>query len=93
MERRIGAADARNDLDRLLDDVAGNRDSYVIERQGAPVAAVVPIQQYEQWKRARRAFFDRAEAAGRRSAMPAEDAEQLVQEAIRATRTGTAHSD
>lgn len=92
MERRIGAIDARNDLDRVLDDVAGNRDSYVVERQGEPIAALVPIQQYEQWKRAREAFFDRAEVIGQHAALSPEDAEQLVQEAISAARTGKAHS-
>jgi prevent-host-death family protein len=84
MERRIGAVDARNDLDRVLDEVAANRDSFVVERQGKAIAAVVPIEQYEQLKRARDGFFDRAAAIGQRAAMPPAEAEFLVQEAIAA---------
>ena len=86
MEKTITALDARRQFGRVLDEVADKGDRYIVERHGEPVAAVIPIELYEQWKRARDSFFDRMEAIGRRVNMPEEEAEQLVQEAIRAVR-------
>jgi prevent-host-death family protein len=71
---------------RILNEVVANGDRFIVERHGEPVAAVVPIGVYEQWKRARESFFDRMEAIGRRVDMPEDEAEQLVQEAIGAVR-------
>lgn len=89
MERRIAAADARRKLGKILDEVAGNGDHYVVERRGEPVAAVVPIQLYGQWKRGREAFFARIEQTARRVNMNEDEAMALAldaQQAVRATR-------
>ena len=32
-------------------------DQYIIERSGKPMAALVPVEQYEQWRKEREAFF------------------------------------
>jgi prevent-host-death family protein len=86
MEKNIGAVDARRGFGRLLQNVIARRDRYVVERHGEPVAAVVPIEVYEQWKRAREELFDRwREAAERASLSPAE-ADALADEAVHAAR-------
>ena len=86
MERKIAAFDARRKFGKVLDEVAAKGDRFVVERHGAPIAAVVPIQLYDQWKRAREAFFGRMEAIGRQVNMSEDEAGQLVQEAIQAVR-------
>lgn len=86
MERTIAAFDARRQFGKVLNEVMAKGDSYVVERHGEPVAAVVPVRLYEQWKRERDAFFDRMEAIARRANVPEEEAEQLVEEAIREVR-------
>src|SRR5947207_270199 len=86
MERTIGAFDARRQFGKVLNEVAANRDRYVVQRHGEPIAAVVPIELYEQWKRSRDAFFDHMEATGRAVNMPEEEAAALVAEAIAAVR-------
>jgi prevent-host-death family protein len=86
MEKAIAAFEARRKFGKILNDVVAKGDRFIVERHGEPVAAVVPIGVYEQWKRARESFFDRMEAIGRRVDMPEDEAEQLVQEAIGAVR-------
>lgn len=86
MERTIDAADMRRGLDEMLDGVATSGDQVVVERDGRPVAAVVPMRLYEQWKRERDAFFDRIEATTRRVNMPEDEAMALALDAQRAVR-------
>ena len=85
MERTIGALEARRDFDKMLQGVLQG-DKVVVERDGERVAAVVPIELYEQWKKRRAAFFDKLEAMGNAVDLPEEEAERLVAEAIAAVR-------
>jgi len=66
MPRHISAVDARRRLGALLDDVSTTGAEYVIERNGKPTAAVVPIRVYEQHITGRRNAFDRVEALKQR---------------------------
>lgn len=53
MEKQIGAAEARERLRTILDEVQYQGDKYVISRHGSPAVAVVPVQIYENWKQQR----------------------------------------
>ncbi len=86
MEKLIGAFEARRQLGKILKEVAGKGDRYVVEYHGEPVAAVVPIELYAQWKRAREAFFDTLEASSERANVPPAEAEALAHEAVQAVR-------
>jgi prevent-host-death family protein len=86
MERIIGAFEARRSFGRILQDVAAKGDKVVVERHGEPIAAVVPIRVYEQWKRRREAFFDQMDQVARRADLSPEEADLLAEEAIQAVR-------
>jgi prevent-host-death family protein len=86
MEKSIGAFEARRSFGRILQDVAAKGDKVVVERHGQPIAAVVPIHVYEQWKRRREAFFDQMDEIARRVDLDPAEADQLVEEAIRDVR-------
>ena len=58
MEKTVAAFEARRKFGKILQEVAGKGDRFVVERHGEPVAAVVPIAIYERWKKERREFFD-----------------------------------
>lgn len=85
MERMIGAFEARRSFDKMLHGV-GRGDKFVVEKNGEPVAAVVPLEVYEQWKKRRAAFFDSLQAMAEEVNLPEEEAEQLVAEAMAAVR-------
>jgi prevent-host-death family protein len=84
MEKMIGAFEARRQFGRILNEVSGQGDRFVVERHGEPVAAVVPIKVYRQWKLQRAAFFDHMRATAERANLSPEEAAALVDEAIRA---------
>lgn len=85
MERRIGAFEVRRKFGKVLQEVIRG-DKFVVEKNGAPVAAVVPIELYERWKRERKAFFDEMRAVSERANLAEDEAGQLVAEAIAAVR-------
>ena len=87
MEKVVGAFEARRSFGRILQDVAAKGDKVVVERHGQPIAAVVPFQVYEQWKREREAFFDRIEETAKTANLSPEEADELVAEAVRSVRT------
>lgn len=86
MEKMIGAFEARRQLGKILKEVSGKGDRYVVEYHGEAVAAVVPIELYEQWKREREAFFDKLQAVSERANLAPEEADALAQEAVQAVR-------
>jgi len=45
--RMVPARELRNDLARLLDEVADRREHLVVTRRGRPAAALVPVDEYE----------------------------------------------
>lgn len=86
MEKKVGAFEAGRQFGRLLNGVSARGEKYVVERHGEPVAAVVPIEVYEQWKRQRRAFFDRLAAIAQQADLSPEEADRLAEEAVAAVR-------
>ncbi len=57
MERTINAVKARQNLGTLPSQVFLKNDQFIIERNGKPMAAVIPVWQFEQWNVKREAFF------------------------------------
>jgi prevent-host-death family protein len=86
MEREIPALEARRQFGRVLQDVASRGDAFLVERHGEPVAAIVSIEVYNQWRASRDEFFARLADVAERSNLSAEAAEALATEAVRATR-------
>jgi prevent-host-death family protein len=89
MDKRIGVAKARSSLSEIVEQVQFRGNAYIINRNGKPAAAVVPIDVYENWKRQRRAFFDSVREMQKRARLPARSAERLAAQAVRAARRGS----
>ena len=88
MEKTIGAFEARRQLGRVLQEVAAKGDRYIVERHGERIAAVVPIELYEQWKRSRNEFFDKLRAVSQRASLTPPEADKLADEAVTGVCTG-----
>jgi prevent-host-death family protein len=88
MEKQLGAFEARRQLGRVLKEVAGKGDRYVVEYHGEPVAAIVPMALYEQWKATGQSFFSQLRATAEQANLSEKEGEELVNEAIRAVRSG-----
>jgi prevent-host-death family protein len=51
VQRVIPATEVRNKLDELLDRVYRREEHLVVEKLGTPVAAIISMQEYEQFRR------------------------------------------
>jgi len=87
MRRSVSALKARGNLGQILEGVYYRGDEYIIERAGRPMAAVVPVEQYEQWRREREEFFALVdEVRGRNRDVEAQEVARDVAATVRATR-------
>ena len=86
MEKTIGAFEVRRQFGQMLTGILTNNDRFIVERHGSPVAVIVPVAVYEQWKQGRKAFFDRLEETARAANCTPEEADALADEAVAAVR-------
>ncbi len=87
MEKTISALNARRKLGQLLEEVFYQGHHFIIERAGRPMAAVIPISQYRQWRERKEQFFALIdEARERNKDTPAEVIEAEVEETVQAVR-------
>lgn len=89
MEKVIAAFDAQRQFGTVIQDVVAKGDRFVVETHGEPVAALVPIEVYEQWKQQRRAFFDQLRQVASQANLPEQEASDLASEAVQAVRHRT----
>ncbi len=71
MERKIGSTDLRQRLTDILNRVQARGDTYIIETFGRPQAAIINLEEYEQYQRFRQdreAFFEWLESAAAQNA-------------------------
>lgn len=87
MEKVVNAPEVPQSFGKMLQDIIDHGDKFVVEHQGAPVAAMVPVEVYEQWKQSRERFFETTRLMQTNSNMNAEEAEQLAAEAVKAARS------
>jgi prevent-host-death family protein len=71
MAQRVGTTDLRQRLTDILEAVREQRVTYVVETFGRPQAALINLEEYEQfqrYQRERETFFDWLENAATRNA-------------------------
>ena len=86
MEKTINSFEMRRSFGQILQDVSSKGDKFIVERHGMPVAVLVPITVYEQWKQSRERFFEALHAAQAKADLSEDEAIALAQEAVQAVR-------
>lgn len=88
MEKTIGAFEARRSLGKLIEEAFYNKDSFIIERSGRPMAVLVSIEDYQRWQRlAKDQVFAMIEAVQKRNAqVPSADLERDMRDALKSLR-------
>ena len=86
VQRVIPATEMRNNLGKLLNQVHLNEQHLVVEKLGIPVAAIISMRDYEQYRRMFAAH--RLNAFGRRAGAEA-DRKGLTEEQLREELEGT----
>lgn len=85
MERTVEIAEMGQSFGQLLQGVEVKGDKLVVERNGQPIAAIVPLEIYEDWKR-RQSFFSKLRDIQDRINYTPEEADSIAQEAVQAIR-------
>lgn len=57
MRRTISPLDLRDKLGQILEESYYRGDQFIIARRGKPMAALVPISEYQKWLRDKEEFF------------------------------------
>ena len=86
MEKTVGAFEIRRNFGKVLQGITARGDKYIVERHGEPVAAVVPVEVYEQWKRSRSRLFEQLRRAQENANLSPQEADALADEAVQAAR-------
>ncbi len=83
--KTIPAFEARRRFGKLLQAIL-NGDKFVVERNGEKVAAVVPIEVFEQWRQSRHAFFEKVRAVAGQANLSEQAAGKLADKSVKALR-------
>lgn len=88
MEKTIGAWEARRRFGQLLEEAFYQKDSFVVERSGRPMAVIVPVDEYQKWHRLakERVFLMLEEVWQRTQGIPAEELEADLEQALATLR-------
>ena len=86
MEKTINSFEVRRSFGKLVQNVAAHGDKIIVERHGTPVAVLVPIEVYEQWKRSRERFFELLEMGQHNAHLTPEEADNLALEVVEEIR-------
>jgi prevent-host-death family protein len=86
MEKTINSFEVRRSFGKLVQNVATHGDKIIVERHGTPVAVLVPVEVYEQWKRSRERFFELLEMGQNNANLTPEAADNLALEVVEEIR-------
>lgn len=88
VEKRVDAEDIRNQIERVLEDVAVRGDHVIVEDHGKAVAVMVPVEFYKRkMARSRDEFFNELRAMAETANLTEAEAEELAAEAVAFARS------
>lgn len=82
MTKTTTAIKARRNLGQLLEEAFYKGDEFIIERAGKPMAALIPVQEFENWQRQREADFVLFDEIRTKAKAKPEEVEKEVSQSI-----------
>ncbi len=87
MAKVLSPIEARDKLGQIIEEAYYTGKQFIIARRGKPMAAIVPISEYEKWERDREEFFSLIDKVWEANREADPDAlERDVTEVIKETR-------
>ncbi|MFC1976509.1 type II toxin-antitoxin system Phd/YefM family antitoxin [Chloroflexota bacterium] len=88
MEKTISAMEARKNFGRLLEETHYQGNVFVIQRATKPMAALIPLEQYQQWQLRREEFFALIDKAQERTGqLSPSELEETIAEAVQVVKS------
>jgi len=91
MPKVLSPIEVRDRLGQIIEEAYYSGKQFVIARRGRPMAAIVPISEYEKWEKERQEFFDlvfKVQETNRQV-----DLEKLISEVAETIRETREHGD
>jgi prevent-host-death family protein len=93
MLKKISAMKARQNLGQLLNEVSIRGDSYIIERAGKPLAALVDMERFQQLQEAREAALQAVRNIWQKmQAADDREVQEAIEEAVGSARNKEARA-
>lgn len=92
-EKSVSAFEIRQNFGKFLQGILAKGEKYIVKRHGEPVAVVVPLAVYKQWKQNRTNLFDAMRQAQQKASLDAEEADTLAREAVQVVRASNKDED
>lgn len=86
MIKTISAIKARQNLGQIMNEVSIKSDRYIIERNGKPLVAIVPISFIEEEEAKKKDFLNLIDKARNNSNTSEEESQNDIMEAIKEVR-------
>jgi prevent-host-death family protein len=88
MEKQIGAFEARRKFGQLIEEAFYNKDAFIVQRSGRPMAVIISFDEYQKWRTlAKERFFQMVDEVWQRTQQtPVAELEADVAEAVAALR-------
>ena len=87
MLKKISAQKARQSFGELMDEVRLRGDRYIVQRGNRPLVAVIPVEEYIAWEKARERLYESILQMRKRNlGMKSERLESEIRQAVEATR-------
>jgi len=58
LERIISPMEARDKLGQIIEEAYYSGNQFIIARRGKPMAAIIPISDYQKWQKEKEEFFN-----------------------------------
>jgi prevent-host-death family protein len=88
MEKNIGAFEARRKFGQLIEEAFYNKDAFIVQRSGRPMAVIISFDEYQKWRALvkERLFQMVDEVWQRTQPTPGAELEAEVEEAVATLR-------
>jgi prevent-host-death family protein len=87
MAKRISAMDLRKRLGQIMNEVSLRDDEYVVERDGKPLAALIPLWKLKQIEERKEAFWEKVGEFRREGKkVKTKERESAIAEAVKAAK-------
>jgi hypothetical protein len=86
IEKRLSVAEAENNLLQIVQGIAKDNSGVILEIEGEPSAAVVPLAFYEQWLKHQQSFFDKLQRISKRIDMDPDEADAVAEGLVQSVR-------
>ena len=86
MIKTVNAMKARQNLGQIMNEVSIRQDQYIIERNGKPMVAIVPVSFIEEREFMKKEFLSIVDEAQKNADITEEEAGKGIEKALREVR-------